>query len=287
MGASIPNRFSRMDITLAIKIIIMGIVEGLTEFLPISSTGHLILTGSLLNFTGEKVKVFEIVIQAGAMLAVCWEYRLRIASVIMNFSGDAAARRFVANLFVAFLPAVVLGLLFGKAIKAHLFKPVPVALAFILGAFIILIVERRNRRIPVARVDAVEDMSLLDAFKVGCAQCFALIPGTSRSGASIIGAMAFGLSRRAATEFSFFLAIPTLFGATLYSLYKERALLSLADLPMFGLGALAAFISAFFCVRWLLRYISTHDFTIFVWYRIVFGAVILLTAATGWIVWAE
>ncbi len=287
MGASIPNRFSRMDITLAIKIIIMGIVEGLTEFLPISSTGHLILTGSLLNFTGEKVKVFEIVIQAGAMLAVCWEYRLRIASVIMNFSGDAAARRFVANLFVAFLPAVVLGLLFSKAIKAHLFKPVPVALAFILGAFIILIVERRNRRIPVARVDAVEDMSLLDAFKVGCAQCFALIPGTSRSGASIIGAMAFGLSRRAATEFSFFLAIPTLFGATLYSLYKERALLSLADLPMFGLGALAAFISAFFCVRWLLRYISTHDFTIFVWYRIVFGAVILLTAATGWIVWAE
>ncbi len=287
MGASIPNRFSRMDITLAIKIIIMGIVEGLTEFLPISSTGHLILTGSLLNFTGEKVKVFEIVIQAGAMLAVCWEYRLRIASVIMNFSDDAAARRFVANLFVAFLPAVVLGLLFGKAIKAHLFKPVPVALAFILGAFVILIVERRNRRIPVARVDAVEDMSLLDAFKVGCAQCFALIPGTSRSGASIIGAMAFGLSRRAATEFSFFLAIPTLFGATLYSLYKERALLSLADLPMFGLGALAAFISAFFCVRWLLRYISTHDFTIFVWYRIVFGAVILLTAATGWIVWAE
>ena len=287
MGASIPNRFSRMDITLAIKIIIMGIVEGLTEFLPISSTGHLILTGSLLNFTGEKVKVFEIVIQAGAMLAVCWEYRLRIASVIMNFSGDAAARRFVANLFVAFLPAVVLGLLFSKAIKAHLFKPVPVALAFILGAFIILIVERRNRRIPVARVDAVEDMSLLDAFKVGCAQCFALIPGTSRSGASIIGAMAFGLSRRAATEFSFFLAIPTLFGATLYSLYKERALLSLADLPMFGLGALAAFISAFFCVRWLLRYISTHDFTIFVWYRIVFGAVILLTAATGWIVWAK
>ncbi len=287
MGASISNRFSRMDITLAIKIIIMGIVEGLTEFLPISSTGHLILTGSLLNFTGEKVKVFEIVIQAGAMLAVCWEYRLRIASVIMNFSDDAAARRFVANLFVAFLPAVVLGLLFGKAIKAHLFKPVPVALAFILGAFVILIVERRNRRIPVARVDAVEDMSLLDAFKVGCAQCFALIPGTSRSGASIIGAMAFGLSRRAATEFSFFLAIPTLFGATLYSLYKERALLSLADLPMFGLGALAAFISAFFCVRWLLRYISTHDFTIFVWYRIVFGAVILLTAATGWIVWAE
>jgi undecaprenyl-diphosphatase len=266
----------------------MGIVEGLTEFLPISSTGHLILAGSLLNFTGEKVKVFEIVIQAGAMLAVCWEYRHRIIDVIRNFSSDAAARRFVANLLVAFLPAVVLGLLFGKMIKAHLFAPVPVALAFIVGAFIILIVERRNRlNEDSLRIHSVDEMTMLDAFKVGCAQCFALIPGTSRSGASIIGGMAFGLSRQAATEFSFFLAIPTLFGATIYSLYKERALLSVADLPMFGVGALAAFISAFFCVRWLLRYISTHDFTIFVWYRIVFGVLILISAATGWVVWAE
>ena len=277
-----------MDTVLLIKVIIMGIVEGLTEFLPISSTGHLILAGSLLNFTGEKVKVFEIVIQAGAMLAVCWEYRHRIIDVIRNFSSDAAARRFVANLLVAFLPAVVLGLLFGKMIKAHLFAPVPVALAFIVGAFIILIVERRNRlNEDSLRIHSVDEMTMLDAFKVGCAQCFALIPGTSRSGASIIGAMAFGLSRQAATEFSFFLAIPTLFGATIYSLYKERALLSLADLPMFGVGALAAFISAFFCVRWLLRYISSHDFTIFVWYRIVFGVLILISAATGWVVWAE
>ena len=277
-----------MDTVLLIKVIIMGIVEGLTEFLPISSTGHLILAGSLLNFTGEKVKVFEIVIQAGAMLAVCWEYRHRIIDVIRNFSSDAAARRFVANLLVAFLPAVVLGLMFGKLIKAHLFAPVPVALAFIIGAFIILIVERRNRlNEDRLRIHTVDEMTLLDAFKVGCAQCFALIPGTSRSGASIIGGMAFGLSRQAATEFSFFLAIPTLFGATIYSLYKERALLSVADLPMFGVGALAAFISAFFCVRWLLRYISTHDFTIFVWYRIVFGALILVTSATGWVVWAE
>ena len=277
-----------MDTLLLIKVIIMGIVEGLTEFLPISSTGHLILAGSLLNFTGEKVKVFEIVIQAGAMLAVCWEYRHRIIDVIRNFSSDAAARRFVANLLVAFLPAVVLGLLFGKMIKAHLFAPVPVALAFIVGAFIILIVERRNRRNEDSlRIHSVDEMTMLDAFKVGCAQCFALIPGTSRSGASIIGGMAFGLSRQAATEFSFFLAIPTLFGATIYSLYKERALLSVADLPMFGVGALAAFISAFFCVRWLLRYISTHDFTIFVWYRIVFGVLILISAATGWVVWAE
>ena len=277
-----------MDTLLLIKIIIMGIVEGLTEFLPISSTGHLILAGSLLNFTGEKVKLFEIVIQAGAMLAVCWEYRHRIFNVIRNFSSDVAARRFVANLLVAFLPAVVLGLLFGKMIKAHLFAPVPVALAFIVGAFIILIVERRNRlNEDSLRIHSVDEMTMLDAFKVGCAQCFALIPGTSRSGASIIGGMVFGLSRQAATEFSFFLAIPTLFGATIYSLYKERALLSVADLPMFGVGALAAFISAFFCVRWLLRYISTHDFMIFVWYRIVFGVLILISAATGWVVWAE
>ena len=277
-----------MDTVLLIKVIIMGIVEGLTEFLPISSTGHLNLAGSLLNFTGEKVKLFEIVIQAGAMLAVCWEYRHRIINVIRNFSSDVAARRFVANLLVAFLPAVVLGLLFGKMIKAHLFAPVPVALAFIVGAFIILIVERRNRlNEDSLRIHSVDEMTMLDAFKVGCAQCFALIPGTSRSGASIIGGMAFGLSRQAATEFSFFLAIPTLFGATIYSLYKERALLSVADLPMFGVGALAAFISAFFCVRWLLRYISTHDFTIFVWYRIVFGVLILISAATGWVVWAE
>ena len=277
-----------MDTVLLIKVIIMGIVEGLTEFLPISSTGHLILAGSLLNFTGEKVKVFEIVIQAGAMLAVCWEYRRRIIDVIRNFASDIAARRFVANLLVAFLPAVILGLMFGKLIKAHLFAPVPVALAFIIGAFVILIVERRNRlNEDSLRIHSVDEMTMLDAFKVGCAQCFALIPGTSRSGASIIGGMAFGLSRRAATEFSFFLAIPTLFGATIYSLYKERALLSVADLPMFGVGALAAFISAFFCVRWLLRYISSHDFMIFVWYRIVFGVLILISAATGWVVWAE
>ncbi len=277
-----------MEILLAVKIIIMGVVEGLTEFLPISSTGHLILAGSLLNFTGEKVKVFEIVIQAGAMLAVCWEYRERIAHVARNFYRDNVARRFVINLIVAFLPAVVLGLLFGKIIKTHLFKPVPVALAFIAGAIVILIVERRQRLQPEGpRVDTVDDMTVLDAFKVGCAQCFALIPGTSRSGASIIGAMIFGLSRKAATEFSFFLAIPTLFGATIYSLYKERDLLSLGDLPMFGLGALSAFVSAFLCVRWLLRYISTHDFTIFAWYRIVFGFVVLLTAWSGLLVWAE
>jgi undecaprenyl-diphosphatase len=276
-----------MDLTLLIQVVIMGIVEGLTEFLPISSTGHLILAGSLLNFTGEKVKVFEIVIQAGAMLAVCWEYRVRIARVILDFKHQIAARRFVVNLMIALLPAIILGLVFGKAIKAYLFKPIPVALAFIVGAFVIIIVECRQRRVMYSRVDTVDDMSAADALKVGLSQCLALIPGTSRSGATIIGAMAFGLSRRAATEFSFFLAIPTLFGATVYSLYKERALLSAADLPMFSVGALSAFISAFLCVRWLLRYISSHDFMIFAWYRLVFGAVVLVTALTGWVNWAE
>ena len=186
-----------------------------------------------------------------------------------------------------FLPAAVLGLLFNKAIKAVLFNPVPVALAFIVGAVVIWVVERRNRRQLFARVDSVDDMSVTDAIKVGLAQCFALIPGTSRSGATIIGAMAFGLSRRAATEFSFFLAIPTLFGATIYSLYKDRALLSADDIGMWAVGFVAAFISAFLCVRWLLRFISTHDFTIFVWYRLVFGVLVLVSAGTGWIVWAE
>lgn len=277
-----------MDVTLALKALIMGIVEGLTEFLPISSTGHLILAGSLLNFTGEKVKVFEIAIQAGAMLAVCWEYRVKIATVLSGLFTDAKAQRFAANLVIAFLPAAILGFIFSKTIKAELFSPVPVAMAFIAGGLVILWIEKRNRMRPSSvRVDSVDDMTAMDALKVGCAQAFALIPGTSRSGATIIGAMMFGLSRKAATEFSFFLAIPTLFGATIYSVYKERALLTAADLPWFGIGAVSAFFSAFLCVRWLLRYISTHDFTIFAWYRIVFGIVILVTAYGGWVDWVE
>ncbi|HYD93913.1 MAG TPA: undecaprenyl-diphosphate phosphatase [Noviherbaspirillum sp.] len=276
-----------MDVTLALKAHIMGIVEGLTEFLPISSTGHLILAGSLLDFTGEKVKVFEIAIQAGAMLAVCWEYRARIASVLGGLTSDARAQRFVLNLIVAFLPAAALGFLFNKAIKASLFSPVPVALAFIIGGLIIIWVERRNKTAPPARVQSVDDMTLADALKVGVAQAFALIPGTSRSGATIIGGMLFGLSRKAATEFSFFLAIPTLFSATIYSVYKERELLSVADLPWFGVGAAAAFASAFLCVRWLLRYISSHDFMVFAWYRIVFGFVVIATAYGGVVNWVD
>lgn len=277
-----------MDLFLALKALIMGIVEGLTEFLPISSTGHLILAGSLLNFTGEKIKVFEIAIQAGAMLAVCWEYRARISMVLAGLVSNAKAQKFVINLVVAFLPAAGLGFLFNKSIKAALFYPVPVALAFIVGGLIILWVERRHKRNPVAiRVESVDTMTTLDAFKVGCAQAFALVPGTSRSGATIIGGMLFGLSRKAATEFSFFLAIPTLFSATIYSLYKERALLSAADIPLFGIGAISAFVSAFLCVRWLLRYISSHDFSVFAWYRIVFGVAVLASFYTGVVVWAD
>ncbi|CDG81096.1 undecaprenyl-diphosphatase UppP [Janthinobacterium agaricidamnosum NBRC 102515 = DSM 9628] len=271
----------------------MGLVEGFTEFLPISSTGHLILAGSLLDLNRQVSKdvmdVFEIAIQAGAIFAVCWEYRARIAEVLSGLvAGQARSRLFTLKLIVAFLPAVVLGLLFSKSIKQHLFNPITVATAFIVGGIIILLVERHARRNPKAvRIETVDDMSLLDALKVGCAQCFALIPGTSRSGSTIIGGMMLGLSRKAATEFSFFLAIPTLLGATVYSLYKARAILSVADVPFFGIGTLAAFISAFLCVRWLLRYISSHDFTFFAWYRIVFGLVVIASAYSGLVVWAE
>lgn len=277
-----------MDLVLALKAVVMGIVEGLTEFLPISSTGHLILAGSLMDLTGPKVKVFEIAIQTGAMLSVCWEYRAKIASVLNGLSSDRRSQKFALNVLVGFLPAALLGLVFAQAIKEKLFAPVPVAIAFIVGGFIILWVERRNKNSRVAeRVQSVEDMTVLDAFKVGCAQAFALIPGTSRSGASIIGGMMLGLSRKAATEFSFFLAIPTLMGATAYTVYKDRTLLSMADIPLFGIGGLAAFISAFLCVRWLLRYISTHDFTFFAYYRIVFGLFVLLSAHYGWVEWTH
>lgn len=271
-----------MDLELLFKALILGIVEGLTEFLPISSTGHLILAGDLLDFNDERGKLFEIVIQSGAILAVCWEYRVKIGQVLAGMGSDPNARRFLANLFIAFLPLALLGLAFGKAIKAHLFQPVPVALAFIVGAFVILWAERRNH---VIRIHSVDDMQWQDALKLGIAQAFALIPGTSRSGATIIGGLLFGLSRKAATEFSFFLAIPTLGIATLYSLYKERALLNTDDIGMWTVGFVASFVSAFLCVRWLLRYISTHDFTVFAWYRIAFGVVVLWTAWTGAVNW--
>lgn len=268
-----------------ISALILGIVEGLTEFLPISSTGHLILAGALLDFNDERGKVFDMVIQSGAMLAIVWEYRRRFAGVLGGLARDPAARRFVANLLVAFMPAAVLGLAFGGFIKAQLFKPVPVALAFIVGGLVILWVERRAPG-RAARVQSVDEMDWKDALKVGCAQAFALIPGTSRSGATIIGGMLFGLSRRAATEFSFFLAVPTLMAAGAYDLLKHRALLSAADIGVFSVGFVAAFVSAFLCVRWLLRYIATHDFTLFAWYRIVFGALVLYTGHAGWVDWS-
>ena len=283
-----------LDWTLALKAALMGIVEGLTEFLPISSTGHLILAGSLLDFTGETAKVFEIAIQTGAMLAVIWEYRQRLAATVTGLATEPAARRFALNLLVAFMPAAVLGLLLGKVVKEHLFHPVPVALAFIVGGLIILWVERRHRvqfgerdleGTRRARVETVDQMSRLDALKVGLVQCLALIPGTSRSGATIIGAMMFGFSRKCATEFSFFLGIPTLMGAGAYSVWKQRDLLQWSDLPMFAIGTVFAFFSAWLCIRWLIRYVSTHDFTVFAWYRIVFGLVVLVTAYSGAVEW--
>lgn len=272
----------------------MGIVEGLTEFLPISSTGHLILAASLLDFTGETVKVFEIAIQTGAMAAVIWEYRERLGRTVRGLGRDPVATRFATNVLIAFLPAVVLGLAIGSTIKATLFHPVPVALAFVVGGLIILWVERRHRRAfgdrdlegaRRARVETVDDMTALDALKVGLVQCLALIPGTSRSGATIIGAMMFGFSRRCATEFSFYLGIPTLMGAGAYSVWKQREALQWSDAPMFAVGLVFAFFSAWLCIRWLIRYVSTHDFTVFAWYRIVFGGIVLLTAWGGWVQW--
>jgi undecaprenyl-diphosphatase len=276
------------------KAAVMGIVEGLTEFLPISSTGHLILTASLLKFNGASVKVFEVAIQTGAMLAVIWEYRERLRRTVAGIASEAQAQRFACNVVIAFIPAVMFGLALGSTIKAHLFHPVPVALAFVVGGFVILWVEKRHHEAygerdlegrRHARVETVDDMTALDALKVGLVQCLALIPGTSRSGATIIGAMVFGFSRKAATEFSFYLAIPTLIGAGAYSVWKERNVLSVDDWPTFAVGTVFAFFSAWLCIRWLIRYVSTHDFRAFAWYRIVFGALVLLTAYTGWVDW--
>ena len=273
-----------MDITLLIKAAIMGIVEGLTEFLPVSSTGHLILAGALLGFDDEKAKVFDIAIQTGAIFAVILVYWQKIRSTMVALPTEKKAQTFALNVLIAFVPAVLLGLLFGKAIKAHLFTPTVVATTFIIGGFIILWAEKRQQAAP--RVVDVDDMTPLDALKVGLVQCLAMVPGTSRSGATIIGGMLLGLSRKAATDFSFFLAMPTLIGAGAYSLYKERAVLSVADVPMFAVGLLFSFLSAWLCVRWLLRYISTHDFVPFAYYRIVFGIIVLLTAWTGVVKWA-
>ncbi|HTR07851.1 MAG TPA: undecaprenyl-diphosphate phosphatase [Paraburkholderia sp.] len=285
-----------MDWILTCKALILGIVEGLTEFLPVSSTGHLIVVGSVLNFEGEYAKTFDVVIQLGAILAVCWEFRRKIGDVVVGLPTRPDARRFALNVIVATLPAVVLGLMFEKAIKAVLFSPVPVAFALVGGGLVILWVENRlrggARALPVAaqrsaRVTSLDEITPLDALKVGCAQCFALIPGMSRSGSTIIGAMLFGLERRVATEFSFFLAIPVIFGATVYEMHKNWHALSVDWLGLFGVAFVAAFVSAFACVRWLLRFVASHDFTVFAWYRIVFGLVILLFGYGGGLGWDD
>ena len=284
-----------MDLVVLAKALIMGIVEGLTEFLPISSTGHLILAGHLLQFNDERGKAFEVIIQLGAILAVCWEFRQKIVNVISGLGRRPLSNRFAMNVIVASIPAITLALIFGKFIKAHLFAPIPVAMAFIIGGFIILWAEhlekakQSSRKVVLQSIEHVEDLSMKDAIKVGFAQCAALIPGTSRSGATIIGGMLLGLPRQVATEFSFFLAIPVIAGATVYELYKLRHDTGLLDMAGFGpvlaVGFISAFISAFFCVKWLIGYVSHHNFKPFAWYRIAFGLLVILTSSVGWINW--
>lgn len=272
-----------MDTTLLLKALILGIVEGLTEFLPISSTGHLIIVGDLLGYTDESSNVFKIVIQLGAILAVCWDYRARLTQLVAGLPRDAGEQRFVALLLIGFFPAAVLGVLFHSTIKALLFNPLTVSTALIAGGLIILYVEKRAYH---PRIQSVDEMRWPDAMKVGFAQALAMIPGTSRSGATIMGGLIFGLSRKAATEFSFFLAIPTMFAATVYDLYKNWALLRMEDLPVFAVGFVAAFIAAMWAVKSFIRFISNHTFVVFAWYRIVFGVIVLLTAYTGAVRWS-
>ncbi|WP_070108352.1 undecaprenyl-diphosphate phosphatase [Burkholderia plantarii] len=276
-----------MDWILICKALILGVVEGLTEFLPVSSTGHLIVAGSFLDFDADQAKTFDVVIQFGAILAVCWEYRRRIGAVVARLPSRPEARRFALNVVIATLPAIVLALLLEKAIKRVLFSPVPVAFALVAGGAVILWAEARQReRREPARVTSIDALTPLDALKVGLAQCCALIPGVSRSGATIIGGMLAGLDRRVATEFSFFLAIPIIFGATLYETVKDWHAFSADSIGLFAIGLAAAFVSAFACVRWLLRYVASHDFTVFAWYRIVFGLVVLLVGYSGWLNWS-
>lgn len=271
-----------VELPLLLKALILGIVEGLTEFLPISSTGHLIIAGSLLDYTNEQSKVFEIVIQLAAILAVCWLYRGRLAAAVTGMWTQARERRFALNILIAFIPAVVLGLLLHSVIKTYLFNPLSVAGALIVGGFAILWIERRVYRVRFAEVD---DIGWKEALKVGLAQCLALFPGVSRAGATILGGMVFGLSRRAATEMSFFLAIPTMLAATVYDVYKARDILSMEDLPVFAIGFASSFVFAMLAIKGLLRFISHHNFNAFAWYRIGFGLIVLVTAWTGLVDW--
>ncbi|WP_339428688.1 undecaprenyl-diphosphate phosphatase [Pseudomonas taetrolens] len=271
-----------MDLWTAVQALILGIVEGLTEFLPISSTGHQIIVADLLNFGGERAMAFNIIIQLGAILAVVWEFRRKIIDVVVGLPTQPQARRFTVNLIIAVLPAVVLGVIFADMIHEYLFNPITVATALVIGGVIMLWAERRQH---VIRTETVDDMNWKDAVKIGFAQCLAMIPGTSRSGSTIIGGLLFGLSRKAATEFSFFLAMPTMVGAAVYSGYKYRDLFQPDDLPVFAIGFVTSFIFAMIAVRGLLKFISNHSYALFAWYRIGFGLLILATWQFGWIDW--
>ncbi|WP_291010500.1 undecaprenyl-diphosphate phosphatase [Hydrogenophaga sp.] len=274
-----------MDITLLIKAAIMGVVEGLTEFLPISSTGHLILTAALLDMPGDKTKLFEVVIQTGAIMAIVSLYAAKLWQTLVGLPTERQAQRFTLNVLVGFFPAALAGVLFIDFIKSVLFNPVVVALGFIVGGVVILWAERLQSRGLPPRVDDVDHVRWQDALKVGLIQCTALVPGVSRSGATIIGAMLLGFNRKAATEFSFLLAIPMLFGAATYDIFKNRDLLSTADIPLFAVGLVVSYLSAWVCVKWLLRFVGNHTFVPFAWYRIAFGGLILITAYTGWVDW--
>ncbi|WP_226502445.1 undecaprenyl-diphosphate phosphatase [Pseudomonas sp. MWU16-30317] len=273
-----------MDLWSAAQAVILGVVEGLTEFLPISSTGHQIIVADLINFGGERAMAFNIIIQLGAILAVVWEFRRKILEIITGLPTQRNAQRFTLNLFIAFLPAVVLGVIFADLIHEYLFNPITVAVALVVGGFVMLWAEKRQHQV---RVDHVDDMHWTDALKVGCAQCLAMIPGTSRSGSTIIGGLLFGLSRKAATEFSFFLAMPTMVGAAVYSGFKFRHLFRAEDLPVFIIGFIVAFIFAMIAVRALLKFIANHSYAVFAWYRIAFGILILMTWKFGWIDWSS
>jgi undecaprenyl-diphosphatase len=272
-----------MDFWAAVQALILGIVEGLTEFLPISSTGHLIVVGDLLDFNGETATAFKIIIQLGAILAVMWEFRQRIFGVVRGLPSEPQAQRFTFNLLLAFIPAVILGLAFADLIEHWLFNPITVATALIIGGIVMIWAEKREHEI---KAETVDDMTWSLALKVGFAQCLALIPGTSRSGATIIGGLVFGLSRKAATEFSFFLAMPTMVAATVYSLFKYRDILQLSDLPTFAIGFVTTFVVAMFTVRALLKFIANHSYAVFAWYRIGFGLLILATWQLQLIDWS-
>ena len=272
-----------MDFWTAFQALLLGIVEGLTEFLPISSTGHQIIVADLIGFGGERFEAFNIIIQLGAILAVVWEYRRKVFDIVVGLPRQRSAQRFTLNLLVAFLPAVVLGVAFADLIHHYLFNPITVATALVIGGVIMLWAERRQHTIEV---DTVDEMTWKHALKVGCAQCLALVPGTSRSGATIIGGLVFGLSRKAATEFSFFLAMPTMVGAAVYSGYKYRDLFQPADLPVFALGFVVSFVFAMLAVRALLKFIASHSYAVFAWYRIGFGLLILATWVFGVVDWS-